>query len=126
MANTTLSTLGEYLRDMLVDAGLSNVYVGAIPALDVEGVGIQIYSGTTPSQFIGTTTTLFYVNVQIHFRGYSYPVVSSWCDTVKALLHRFRRDNILGSQLFGSTMYMGQTLEKLHEFQQTYQIILEE
>lgn len=124
MFDTTLSTLGEFLREQLTT--VATTYVGSLPTLDAEGIAVRLYSGSPPRTFFGTQKSLFYANVQINLRSYSYPKAAGWCDEVKGALHQFRSSSVLGAQLVGSTLYLGQTIEKLHEFQQVYQIILEE
>lgn len=124
MSDTTLSSVGEYLQSII--SGIANVYVGSLPALDLSGIAVQLYNGGTSKQFFGGSESLFYINVLVHFRSHSYSETASWCDRVQGMLHGYNKDNVLGAQLVGGSIYLGTTIEKLHEFQQTYRMIIKE
>lgn len=123
--DTTLSTVGEHIRGVLISAGISPVYVGTLPALDTNGVAVQLYNGATPRRFLSGQSTLFYANLRIHIRNKSYPIGAAWSDTIVNALDRTRGSNVLGIHMTGAPLYLGQTSEKIHEFQHVYRLIIE-
>ena len=125
MADTTLNSIGEYLREIILPM-CPATYVGLMPSLQTCGISIQMYGGQNPQNFLGTDQSLYHTTALLHFRSSNYPKASGWCDAAFALLKAYCGDNILGIRLQGATMYLGTTTENLHEFQQTYTIISKE
>lgn len=120
-----IAQVGDYLRDKLKEAGpaTTSVYTGTLPGLDKSGIALQAYESTISRRHFGNFRTLYYPAVRVLIRGLNYPEASEMCNMVVSVLDGYH-DTELTVTLLGTPLYLGQTEQQLHEFQELFQVIL--
>jgi hypothetical protein len=103
--------------------------IGDLPSTPDVVVGIVEYDGATSTEYFGVTNkSVFNPIVKIVIRHSSYSKGQQWADAVKDLLHRYHNEDIgiLSMLMAGTPMYLGRNVQKLHEFQVTFNISIKE
>lgn len=102
--------------------------IGDLPATSDTAVAINEYSGAGNTEYFGNTpaNTLLRPVVKILVRHSSYATGETWCGSIKNALHRYHSETLPSVVLVGVPMYLGRGESKLHEFQVTFKILIEE
>lgn len=120
-----MSTLCEHIVNVLPEL-TKPVFVGDMPSVSTEGVAISQYDGNANTEYLGMSTTVFAPIIKVYVRTIDYKEGDSIVQQIKGTLHRRVDDVMMSCLLVGSPMYLGRGPEKLHEFQLTFNISVEE
>lgn len=102
--------------------------IGDLPATNSIAVGIMEYDGATSTEYFGArdASSIYGPIIKIVIRHTSYETGQQWIQTVRNTLHRYHDDTLLSVLLVGAPIYLGRSVEKLHEFQVTFKTQVKE
>lgn len=115
------------LRNMLVEAGIENVYIGDTPSLQLECVALRPTDGYSSIYFFGRVE-LAQPLVEVVIRAKAYQLGQSWYDQVKKALDKSSAESvgILSCVLTGSPGYLGRDLNGFGEWHMIFHLTLKE
>ena len=119
-----VTKLPEYIKTLLSDK--TKVFIGDLPSLSDEGVGILLEEGSADSRYFGGYKSLARPYIRITIRTKTYPSGMERAESIKKDLDKYTDDNILQCLSAGSPMYIGKNQQKLHEIQLLFYITLKE
>lgn len=119
-----VTKLPEYLKNLL--SIKDKVFIGDLPSLSEEGVGIVLEEGSSELRYFGQKKSLERPWIRFTIRTKTYADGMLRADSIKKDLNRFTDDNILQCLISGSPMYIGKNQQKLHEIQLLFYITLKE
>lgn len=122
MINVT--KLPEYIKTLLTDK--DKVFIGDLPSLSEEGVGILLEEGSSDNRYFGQYKSLARPYVRITIRSKKYVSGMERAEGIKKDLDKYTDENILQCLIAGSPMYIGKNEQKLHEIQLLFYITLKE
>lgn len=114
-----VTALPEYLVNLLQNK--TKVFIGDLPSLSDEGVGVALENGTTNSTYFGMHSCY---NPYIRFtvRTKKYIDGMARAEQIKQDLNMYHDDSILKCTIIGSPMYIGKNQQSLHEIQILFQV----
>lgn len=98
--------------------------VGDITELRTSAVGIMEYNSGVNTEYFGAT--LEHPIIKIVARASTYQEGREWINQCRNVLHKHHDDFFLSIMQAGSTVYLGQNTERMHEFQAVFNIQVEE
>ena len=101
-------------------------FVGELPSTTEDVIAIKEYSNYDNVEYFGKSNSLEQPVVKVVVRNASYEAGQQLIEAVCNSLHKYRGPGILSSMLIGSAIYLGRGELKLHEFQATFKIHVEE
>lgn len=119
-----VTKLPEYIKTLLSDK--TKVFIGDLPSLSDEGVGIALEEGSSEHRYFGNFKSLERPYIRITIRSIKYIDGMDRAESIKKDLNAFTDDNILQCLIAGSPMYIGKNQQKLHEIQLLFYITLKE
>ena len=119
-----VTKLPEYIKTLLTDK--DKVFIGDLPSLSEEGVGILLEEGSSDSRYFGQYKSLARPYIRITIRSKKYVSGMERAESIKKDLDKYTDENILQCFIAGSPMYIGKNEQKLHEIQLLFYITLKE
>lgn len=119
-----VTKLPEHIKGLL--SNQSKVFIGDLPSLTEEGVGIVLEAGTENPSYFGDYRSLSSPYIRITIRSREYTSGMNRAESIKQDLDRHTDEHILSCIINGSPMYIGRNQQKLHEIQLLFYIILKE
>nr|DAF76550.1 MAG TPA: hypothetical protein [Caudoviricetes sp.] len=119
-----VTKLPEYIKTLLTDK--DKVFIGDLPSLSEEGVGILLEEGSSDSRYFGQYRSLARPYIRITIRSKKYVPGMERAESIKKDLDKYTDENILQCLIAGSPMYIGKNEQKLHEIQLLFYITLKE
>lgn len=116
--------LPEYIKTLLTDK--NKVFIGDLPSLSDEGVGIALEEGSAEHRYFGSFKSLERPYIRITIRSIKYTDGMNRAESIKKDLNNLTNENILQCLVAGSPMYIGKNQQKLHEIQLLFYITLKE
>lgn len=98
--------------------------IGDITELRVSAVGIMEYDSGVNAEYFGAT--LEQPVVKIVARATTYQEGQEWITVCRDAIHRYHDDFFLSIMQVGSSVYLGQNTERMHEFQAVFNIQVKE
>lgn len=100
--------------------------IGDLPGSEENNVCILLASSGENTEYMGerNCSTLYNPLVQIIVRNKSYDEGNEWVETTQNILHRYNDNHLLSVLLIGSPVYLGKSIQKLHEFQLTFSVMV--
>lgn len=119
-----VTELPEHIRSLIVDVG--EVFVGDLPSLVDEGIGIVLEEGSENHIYFGMPRSLSRPYIRITIRSKSYESGMDAAESIKGTLDKYTDEHILQCLISGSPMYIGRNQQKIHEIQLLFYITLKE
>lgn len=114
--------VAEKIYDLL-PADIPKV-IGDITELKGDMVGIMEYDSGANTEYFGAT--LEHPVVKIVSRNQAYQDGKEWIERCASTLHKHHDDFFLSIMKVGTSIYLGQNAERMHEFQVVFNIQVEE
>lgn len=114
--------VAEYLKSLLPAEW--PLFTGDLPATRKEAIGVIEYDGAMSTEYFGMQqdSSIFNPIVKFVIRSNTYSQGKTWADSIKKTLHRFHDETLLSVLIVGTPIYLGRSVDKLHEFQVTFKI----
>lgn len=119
-----VTKLPEHIKDLLSNG--DKVFIGDLPSLADEGVGIVLEKGSEDLRYFGGSKSLARPLVRFTIRASSYVSGMSRAEQIKKDLDKHTDEDILQCLIAGSPTYIGKNQQKLHEIQLLFYIVLKE
>lgn len=118
--------IADYIHSLLPST--LPVVTGDLPATADTIVGIIEYDSSVGLEYFGPRkgSTIASPIVKVVVRHRDYAEGSTWITQIKDTLHRYQDKKLLSVLATGSPIYLGRSAEKLHEFQVTFIVQVEE
>lgn len=119
-----VTKLPEYIKNKL--SNKDKVFIGDLPSLSDEGVGISLEEGSEALHYFGQSRSLERPWIRITIRTKTYVTGMDRASSINKDLNKYTDTNILQCLAAGSPMYIGKNQQKLHEIQLLFYITLKE
>lgn len=113
------------LKEHILQSGVSPVYIGDLPSLDLECVALKPIDGYANTRYFGATD-LDEPLVEVVVRSVSYEVGQQWYNKIKDTLDRYsnRSVGIMSCLLTGSPGYLGKDINNFGEWHMIFHVTL--
>lgn len=119
-----VTQLPEYLLNKLTNK--SKVFIGDLPSLSDEGVGIALEEGAQNHLYFGGCSNVTCPYIRFTIRTKKYVDGMARAEQIKTDLNLLTNENILQCLISGAPMYIGKNQQQLHEIQVLFYIKLKE
>lgn len=115
--------LGEYLWNLIPET-VQPRFIGDLPSVATEGTTCLLVDSNQSTQFFGTYESIYRPIAKFVTRKKQYIEGEEINKTISDALNKFvsQEDGISINQI-GTGIYLGRNVEKMHEFQITFEII---
>lgn len=104
------------------------VTIGDLPGTSENAICLTEYSGYTNTEYFGmkNDSTTYQPLIKFVVRNFSYETASTYVSEIKECLHKYVEKGVMYILLVGSPIYLGKSNQKLHEFQVTFKVSINE